>query len=28
MVEADEHELEEIKTMLARQGLLERAATA
>ena len=28
MVEADEHELEEIKTMLARHGLLERAATA
>jgi 4-hydroxy-tetrahydrodipicolinate synthase len=28
MVEADEHELEQIKTMLARQGLLERAATA
>ncbi len=28
MVEADEHELEEIKAMLARHGLLERAATA
>jgi 4-hydroxy-tetrahydrodipicolinate synthase len=28
MVEADEHELEQIKTMLARQGLLEGAATA
>jgi 4-hydroxy-tetrahydrodipicolinate synthase len=28
MVEADERELEQIKTMLARQGLLERAATA
>ncbi len=28
MVEADEHELEEIKAMLARHRLLERAATA
>ena len=28
MVEADEHELEQVKTMLARQGLLEGAATA
>jgi 4-hydroxy-tetrahydrodipicolinate synthase len=28
MVEADEHELEEIKAMLARHELLERAATA
>jgi 4-hydroxy-tetrahydrodipicolinate synthase len=28
MVEADERELEEIKAMLARHGLLERAATA
>jgi 4-hydroxy-tetrahydrodipicolinate synthase len=28
MVEADEHELEQIKAMLLRQGLLERAATA
>lgn len=28
MVEADEHELELIKAMLLRQGLLERAATA
>ncbi|MDP9294573.1 MAG: 4-hydroxy-tetrahydrodipicolinate synthase [Actinomycetota bacterium] len=28
MVEAAEHELEEIKAMLARHGLLERAATA
>ncbi|HYM57597.1 MAG TPA: 4-hydroxy-tetrahydrodipicolinate synthase [Solirubrobacteraceae bacterium] len=28
MVEADEHELDEIKAMLARHGLLERAATA
>ena len=28
MVEADEHELEEIKAMLTRHGLLERAATA
>ncbi len=28
MVEADEHELEEVKAMLSRHGLLERAATA
>ena len=28
MVEADEHELDEVKRMLARHGLLERAATA
>ena len=28
MVEADEHELDEVKRMLATQGLLERAATA
>jgi 4-hydroxy-tetrahydrodipicolinate synthase len=28
MVEADERELEEVKSMLARHGLLERAATA
>jgi 4-hydroxy-tetrahydrodipicolinate synthase len=28
MVEADEHELDEIKAMLARHGLYERAATA